>query len=101
MAGYLVAEEVLEAAQVGGKALGEPVAEFAGDRCVVGTRSPGRQEPGQPGAPIGPPARLEPDLAPGQPREIVQTGDGLVHRAVVAMPLVEVSCGRIDGVRLV
>jgi hypothetical protein len=32
VAGYLVAEEVLEAAPVGGKALGEPVAEFAGDR---------------------------------------------------------------------
>jgi hypothetical protein len=32
VAGYLVAEEVLEAAQVGEKALGEPVAEFGGDR---------------------------------------------------------------------
>jgi hypothetical protein len=32
VAGYLVAEEMLEAAQVGGKGLGEPVAEFAGDR---------------------------------------------------------------------
>ena len=42
MIGYLVAEEMLEAAQVGGKALGEPVAEFAWDRAVVGTRSPGR-----------------------------------------------------------
>jgi hypothetical protein len=30
--GYLVAEEMLETAQVGRKALGEPVAEFAGDR---------------------------------------------------------------------
>jgi hypothetical protein len=32
VAWYLVAEEVLEAAQVGGKGLREPVAEFAGDR---------------------------------------------------------------------
>jgi hypothetical protein len=86
VAGYLVAEEVLEAAQVGGKGLGEPVAEFAGDRSVVGTRSPGRQEPGQPGALIGPPSRMEPDLASGQPLEIVQARDGLVRRAVVAMP---------------
>jgi hypothetical protein len=40
--GYLVAEEMLEAAQVGGKALGESVAEFAWDRGVVHTRSPSR-----------------------------------------------------------
>jgi hypothetical protein len=39
---YLVAEEMLEAAQVGGKALGESVAEFAWDGAVVGARSPGR-----------------------------------------------------------
>jgi hypothetical protein len=36
-----VAEEKLEATQVGGKALGESVTEFARDRGVVGTRSPG------------------------------------------------------------
>jgi hypothetical protein len=40
--GYLVAEKMLEAAQVGGKALGESVAEFAWDRGVVVPRSPGR-----------------------------------------------------------
>ena len=34
---------------------------------------------------------MEPDLGSGQPREIVQARDGLVHRAVVVMPLVEVS----------
>jgi hypothetical protein len=50
-----VAEEMLEAAQVRGQAVGEPVAEFAWDRGVVGTRSPGRQEPGHPGALIGSP----------------------------------------------
>jgi aspartokinase len=61
--GYLVAEEMLEAAQVGGKALGEPAAEFARDRGVAGTGSPGRQEPGQPGALIGSPSRIERDLA--------------------------------------
>jgi hypothetical protein len=61
------------------------------------TRSPGREEPGQPGAPVGTPARIEPELAPGQPREIVQARDGLVHRAVIAMPFVEVSCDRVDG----
>jgi hypothetical protein len=49
---HLVPEQMLEAAQVGGQALGEPVAEFARDRGVVGTRPPSRQEPGQPGAPI-------------------------------------------------
>ena len=54
---------MLEAAQVGGKALGEPVAEFARDRGVAGTRWPGRQEPGQPGALIGSPSRMELDLA--------------------------------------
>jgi hypothetical protein len=43
MTGYLVAEDVLETAQVGGKALGESAAEFAGDRGVAGTRSPGGQ----------------------------------------------------------
>ena len=37
-----------------------------------------------------------PDPAPGQPREIVQARDGLVHRAVVVIPLVEVSRGRVD-----
>jgi hypothetical protein len=31
VSGYLVAEEVLEAAPVGGKALGKVVAELAGD----------------------------------------------------------------------
>jgi len=61
--GYLMAEETLEAAQVVGKALGEPVAEFAWDRGVVGTRSPGRREPGQPGALIGPPSRMALDVA--------------------------------------
>jgi hypothetical protein len=58
-----VAEEMLEAAQVGGKALGESVAKFAWDRGVVGTRSPSRQAPSQPGAVIGSPSRLELDLA--------------------------------------
>ena len=53
---------MLEAAQVGGKALGEPVAEFARNGGVVGTRSAGRQEPVQPGALIGSPARMELDL---------------------------------------
>ena len=96
MAGYLVAEKVLEAAQVGGKALGEPVAELAGDRGVVGTRAPGRQQPGQAGALIGSPPRMEPGLAPGQPGEIVQARDGFVDRAVVAILLVEVSGGRVD-----
>jgi hypothetical protein len=37
-----VAEEMLEAAQVGGEALGEPVAEFGWDRGVIGTRTAGR-----------------------------------------------------------
>jgi hypothetical protein len=60
--GYLVAEEMLEAAQVGGQSLGEPVTEFARDHGIVGTRSAGRQEPGQPGALIGPPSRMELDL---------------------------------------
>jgi hypothetical protein len=32
VAGYLMAEELLEAAPVGVQALGEPVAEFAGNR---------------------------------------------------------------------
>lgn len=64
MTGYLVAEEMLEAAQVGGKLLGESVAEFAGDRGVVGTRSPSRQASGQAGALIGSPSRMELDLAP-------------------------------------
>jgi hypothetical protein len=63
LTGYLVAEEMLEAAQVSGKALGEPAAQFGRDRGVVGTRSPGRQEPGQPGALIGPPSRMGLDLA--------------------------------------
>ena len=63
MTGYLVAEQMLEAVQVGGKALGEPVAEFARDRGFAGTRSPGRQDPGQPGALIGSPSRMELNLA--------------------------------------
>ena len=50
MAGYLVAEEILELVQVISEALGEPVTEFARDRGVVGTRRPGRQEPVQAGA---------------------------------------------------
>jgi hypothetical protein len=54
-----VAEEILEAVQVGGKALGETFAEFARDRAVIGTRPPSRQESSQPGALIGPPSRLE------------------------------------------
>jgi hypothetical protein len=58
-----VAEEMLEAAPVGGKALGESVAERGWDRGVVDTCSPGRQEPGQAGALIGSPSRMEPDLA--------------------------------------
>jgi len=58
-----VAEEMLEAAPVVGKALGEPTAELARDRGVADTRSPGRQEPGQPGPLIGSPSRLELDLA--------------------------------------
>jgi len=95
--GYLVAEEMLEAAQVGGKALGESVAEFAWDRGVVGTCSPSRQEPSQPGALIGSASRMEPDLASRQPPEVVQARYGLVNRAVVLMPLVEVNRGRIDG----
>jgi len=58
-----VAEEMLEAAQVGGEALGELVAEFARDRGAVGTRAPGPDEPRQPGALIGSPPRIEPGLA--------------------------------------
>jgi hypothetical protein len=95
--GYLVAEEMLEAAQVGGKALAKPVAEFAWDRGVIGTRSPGRQESGHSGALIGSPSRMELDLASRHPLEIVQARDGLVDRAVVLMPLVEVNRGRIGG----
>ncbi len=97
MTGYLVAEEALEAAQIGGKALGEPVAEFARDRGVAGPRSPGCQEPGQPRALIGPPSRVEVELASRQPLEIVQARNWLVHRAMVAMPLVKVDCGWING----
>jgi hypothetical protein len=37
-----VAEEMLEAALVGGKAVGESVAEFGWDRGVVDTRLPSR-----------------------------------------------------------
>ena len=54
---------MLEAAQVGSKALGELVAEFARDRGVVGTRSAGRQEPGQSGALVRSPSWMELDLA--------------------------------------
>jgi len=61
--GFLVAEEMLKASQVGGKALGEPVTEFAWDRGVAGARPPSRQEPGQPGALIGPPSRPGRELA--------------------------------------
>jgi hypothetical protein len=61
--GYLVAEQMLETAQVGGKAVTESVAEFAWDGAVVGTRGPGRQEPCQPGELIGSPSRMQPDLA--------------------------------------
>jgi hypothetical protein len=61
--GYLVAEEILEPAQVGGKALGEPVSEFVWDRRVLDTRSPGRYESSQPGALIGSPSRTELDPA--------------------------------------
>jgi hypothetical protein len=39
-----VAEDLLEAAQVGGEALRELVAEFARDRGVVGARWPSRKE---------------------------------------------------------
>ncbi len=88
---------MLEAAQVGGKALGEPVAQFARDRGVVVTRSPGRQEPDQPSTLIGPPSRMGLELAPRWPFESVQARDGLVHRAVVLIPLVEVNCGWIDS----
>ena len=92
-----MAEEMLEAAPVGGKAPVQLVAEFGWDRGVVGTRSPGREESSQPAALIGSPARMELDLASWQPVEIVQARDGLVGRAVVLMPLVEVNRGRIDG----
>jgi len=61
--GYLVAEEMLEAAQVGGKAPGESVAKFAWDRGVICARSPSRQEPSQPGVLIGSPSRLGLELA--------------------------------------
>jgi hypothetical protein len=37
-----MAEDLLEAVQVGAKAPGEPVAEVGRDRGVLGTRSPGR-----------------------------------------------------------
>jgi hypothetical protein len=63
MTGYLVAEEMLEAAQVGGEALGKSVAEFAWDRGVCDARSPGREASGQPGALIGSPSRMELYLA--------------------------------------
>jgi hypothetical protein len=58
-----VAEEKLETAQVAGKALSEPVAEFARDRGLVDTRSPSRQESSQPGSLIRSPSRIELDLA--------------------------------------
>jgi hypothetical protein len=58
---------------------------------------PGRQEPGHAGASIGSPPRVELDLTSRQPSEIVQPWNGLVDRAVVAEPLVEVNRGRIDG----
>jgi hypothetical protein len=61
--GYLVAEEILELAQVGGKAPSEPVAEFAWDRGVADARSSSRQESSQPGAPVGSPSRIELKLA--------------------------------------
>jgi hypothetical protein len=61
--GYLVAKEMLGTAQVGGKAVTESVAEFAWDGAIVGTRGPGRQELRQPGALIGSPSRMQPDLA--------------------------------------
>jgi hypothetical protein len=54
----VVAEDLFEAAQVGGKALGESVAQFAWDRGVVGPRSPSRYASGQPGALIGSPPRI-------------------------------------------
>jgi hypothetical protein len=77
--GYLVAEEILELAQVGGKAFSEPVAEFARDRGVANARSPSRQESSQPGSLVGSPSRIELDLASRQPREVVQARDGLVN----------------------
>jgi hypothetical protein len=40
---------------------------------------------------------MELDLASRQPPEVVQARDGLVNRAVVLMPLVEVNRGRVDG----
>ena len=79
-------EESFESAPVGGEALSEPVPEPGRDRGVVGPRPPGRQPPGQPGALIGPAARIVPDRAARQPGEIVRPRDGLVHRAVVAVP---------------
>ena len=60
-----MAEETLEVAQVGGEAAGELVVELGWDRGVGGARSPGGQEPGQPGALVGSPSRTELDLAPG------------------------------------
>ena len=92
-----MAEETLEVAQVGGEAPGELVAEFGRDRGVGGARSPGGQEPGQPGALVGSPPRPELDLAPGQPPEIVQARDGLVDRAMVLMLLAGVSRGRVHA----
>ncbi|MEQ7127695.1 hypothetical protein ABN034_24685 [Actinopolymorpha sp. B11F2] len=89
-------EEILEAADVGEQPLGKPVAEFARDRGVVGTRTSGGEEPSQPGALIRSPPRNELDLTSRQPLEIVQARDGLVYRTVVVMPLVEVDRGGID-----
>jgi hypothetical protein len=60
-----MAEEMLEAAQVGAKVLGELVAESGWDRGVSGARWPGGQEPGQPAALVGSPSRTELDLASG------------------------------------
>ena len=64
MTGYLVAKEMLEAVQVGGEAVGQPVAEFGWDRGVIGPGWPGREEPGQPGTLVGSPSRVELQRAP-------------------------------------
>jgi hypothetical protein len=88
---------MLEAAQVVAKALGESVAEFAWDRGVVGARSPSREESSEPGALIGSPSRMELDLASRQPLQVVQARDGLVNRAVLLPPSVEIHRGRIDS----
>jgi hypothetical protein len=56
-------EELLEAAQVGGKALGEPFGDFARVGAVVDAGSPGCEESSQTGALIGSPSRMELNLA--------------------------------------